>query len=105
MKSVPNYRPHQPCNLTQRGVHLGAAIVGCLSAIASSAHAHPGHSLKDATAAHIVSSPYHLAALAGAGLLIFGASWCIQRQRPRRGMQFAGLVAMGAALLLWGTRS
>ena len=105
MRKVSKPRQPRPFNPQRRGRHPGAAIVYCLSAIASTARAHPGHSLLDGTAAHIVTSPYHLAALAGGGLLLVGAGWSIKRQTPRRFVQYVGVVAMAAAVLLWGLRS
>jgi uncharacterized membrane protein len=74
-------------------------------AATSAALAHPGHPIKGSDAAHIATSPYHLATLAGGGLLLLGAAWFIKRQMPRRIAQFAGAVALASAVLLWGIRA
>ena len=80
---------------TAAAVVLGGAI----------AQAHPGHSLHDASATHILTSPYHLAILASGGALLWFAARFIQRRLPRRLLQGAGLVAIATATVLWGLRT
>lgn len=75
-----------------------------LATAASSAVAHPGHPIKGSGVAHLVTSPYHLATLAGGGLLLLGAAWFIKQRTPRRALQCAGLGALAAAAVLWGIR-
>ncbi|HEY6168982.1 MAG TPA: hypothetical protein VI454_13150 [Verrucomicrobiae bacterium] len=75
------------------------------AAAASVALAHPGHPINGSGVAHIASSPYHLATLAGSGLLFLGAAWFIRQQTPRRVLQYAGVVAIASAVLLWGIRA
>ena len=66
------------------------------------AQGHPGHGLQEASTAHLLTSPYHLAVLvmAGAGLLFAGRF--VQRRLPRRVLQGAGFTALVGAFLLWG---
>ena len=66
------------------------------------AQAHPGHGLLDQGAAHVATSPYHVAVLA----LIGGGCWlaarfAARRVVPRRFLQCAGTVALIAAGALW----
>ena len=75
-------------------LHMGGAL----------AQAHPGHGLGDASAAHILTSPYHLAILALTGATLLLVARFVPRRPPRRLLQGAGLVAAAAALVLWGSR-
>jgi hypothetical protein len=79
------------------------ALILTLAAASSAALAHPGHPVKGSTVAHYVSSPYHLATLAGGGLLLLGAAWFIQRPVLRQAVQCSGVVALAGAVLLWAT--
>jgi hypothetical protein len=74
--------------------------VFALAAATSSALAHPGHPVKGSTVAHFITSPYHLATLAGGGLLLLGAAWFIQRPVLRRAVQCSGVAALVAAAAL-----
>lgn len=76
-----------------------------LTATVLSARAHPGHSLSEASPAHMVTSPYHLATLALAGLGMFAAARLVQRVWARRALQVGGGLAFAAVLVLWGLRS
>ena len=66
------------------------------------AHAHPGHSMKSAEVSHLLTSPYHLAvlALAGVGFILGGT--LIQRKLPRQILRGGGALALGSAALIWG---
>ena len=69
------------------------------------AQAHPGHALPDASSAHLLTSPDHLAVLAvGGAAAWFGARW-IERRLPRRLLQIFGVAAVTAAAVLWGIRA
>ncbi|MBI5774111.1 MAG: hypothetical protein HZA89_10260 [Verrucomicrobia bacterium] len=80
---------------TQRLVAVFLALFVC----APLADAHPGHSLSEATPAHLLTSPDHLAAL-----VLIGAAMClwaqlVNRRLPRRALQFAGSIAILSALV------
>src|SRR5947207_12067827 len=62
--------------------------------------AHPGHDLGAYGTKHIVTSPYHLAVLAGGGLLICWGARFLRHRVSRHCAQSAGVVAMLAAVLL-----
>jgi peptidoglycan/LPS O-acetylase OafA/YrhL len=68
------------------------------------AQAHPGHGLHDASATHILTSPYHLAVLALSGAALLLVARFVQRRLPRRVLQGAGLAALATATVLWGMR-
>lgn len=68
-----------------------------------SAHAHPGHGLGEHGAAHVMTSPYHLAILAGTGLALWFGARFVQSQLPRRILQTAGVVAVLTAAAIWGS--
>jgi hypothetical protein len=65
-------------------------------------HAHPGHSLGDADAQHLLTSPYHLAVLAFGGLSLWFVGRLVQRRLPRRVLQSLGLAALATAAVFWG---
>jgi hypothetical protein len=90
--------------MTLRPALPALAIAYWLSAILS-ASAHPGHSLRDATASHLLTSPYHLAVLAGIGLGMLLLGRFVQRTLPRRVLHCGGFAALACAALLWGLRS
>jgi len=71
-----------------------------LTALASGvAQAHPGHGLHEASASHVLTSPYHLAVLALSGATIwFSARW-VERRLPRRLLQSIGIAAVMTAAL------
>jgi uncharacterized membrane protein YfcA len=69
------------------------------------ASAHPGHSLGDANAQHLLTSPDHLAVLALGGLGLWFAARLVQRRVPRQLLQGFGLLALLAAVVLRGIRS
>jgi len=86
-------------NLRSRALILGY----WLSAISVSAH--PGHGLGEQGVMHILSSPYHLAALALGGITLWLIGRFVQRQLPRRLLQGAGVAALVASTVLWGLRA
>jgi hypothetical protein len=64
--------------------------------------AHPGHSLGDSDAQHLLTSPDHLGVLALGGLGLWFVGRLVQRRLPRRVLQSLGLAALGTAAVLWG---
>jgi hypothetical protein len=82
----------------------GASTLGYLFSVIS-ASAHPGHSLGEHGATHIVTSPYHLTVLALGGAVLWLAGRLVQRQLPRRLLQSAGIAAVLTAALIWGVRT
>ncbi len=81
-----------------------AAAAAGLLAWASPAGAHPGHSLTEASPAHLLTSPDHLLVL----LLLAGAlgvaAQFVHRRLPRRLLQFGAVVAVLGAAALCGMR-
>jgi len=69
------------------------------------AFAHPGHSLKDATAAHLVTSPYHLAILLLIGVGFFVGARFVHARLPRQVMNLTGIAFLLGAVVLWGLRA
>lgn len=80
----------------------GSSVLATLALGPSVAQAHPGHALGDHGAMHVVTSPYHLAILAGVGLTVWMSARFVQQRVPRRLMQIGGLAAVAVAGLLWG---
>jgi hypothetical protein len=74
----------------------------CLVLLANTALAHPGHSLAEYGPVHLVTSPYHLLILVGAGTALWGGAHWIPKKLPRRSMQTVGVLLLLAAGLLWG---
>lgn len=70
----------------------------------SSAHAHPGHSLGEHGAAHVVTSPYHLAMLAAVGMALWFGGRFVQSQLSRRILQGTGIAAVITAVAIFGSR-
>jgi uncharacterized membrane protein len=81
---------------------LAAALAFALGS--AMAQAHPGHGLHDASATHILTSPYHLAVLALSGAVLLLVARFVQRRLPRRLLQGAGLAALAVATVIWGVR-
>jgi len=77
-----------------------ALLVGGLLPMAASAH--PGHDITQASATHILSSPYHIMMLALGGAALWFAGTQVQRRLPARVLSCAGLLMMAGAVLLWG---
>ena len=66
------------------------------------ANADPGHALRDATAKHLFTSPYHLTILTCFGAALWLGGHFIVRRWPRRLLQGTGLGALTAAAVIWG---
>jgi hypothetical protein len=67
--------------------------------------AHPGHALTDASASHLLASPFHLATLAVMGAVTYAAARLVQRRLPRQALQVAGVALVCGAAVLWGMRA
>ena len=91
------------CSTKQNRLCLAGALALLTSSL--STHAHPGHSLQDASTAHLFTSPDHLTVLALGGIGFFAAGYLIQRRLPRRLLQGSGVAAVLAAVVLWGLRA
>ena len=91
------------CSTKENRLRIAGALA--LLATSLSARAHPGHSLHDASTAHLLTSPNHLAVLALGGVVFFTAGYFIQRRLPRRLLQGCGLAAVLAAVVGWGLRA
>jgi hypothetical protein len=88
-------------DLAVRTRHLISAVALVLAFCAPSLHAHPGHSLRDADARHLITSPDHLAVLALGGLGLWFAARFVQRRSARQLLQGLGLLTLVAAAVLW----
>jgi hypothetical protein len=80
----------------------------CLGLATVTAGAHPGHGLSEANASHVLTSPYHLAVVAGclvtAALTLFAGAKVVQHPAARRTLQITAACAMLAAAvtaLIW----
>lgn len=71
---------------------------------AISANAHPGHGLGEHGAAHVITSPYHVATLAVAGVALWLTGRFVQRQSVRRVLQGSGLAMVLVAAAVFGSR-
>jgi hypothetical protein len=100
-----NSNPKPKIVLRSAATLLPAAIA-VMGGLLSSPHAaaHPGHSLGQHGPLHVVTSPYHLGLLAAVGAALWLGGRCIERRMPRRALQVCGVLALGAAGLLWGLR-
>lgn len=74
-----------------------------LSAVAL--RAHPGHALREASPAHLFTSPDHLAVLALGGVALWFTARLVQRRWPRLLLRSAGAAAILTAAVLWGIRA
>lgn len=80
----------------------GSRISGFLATLSASfvtlaAQAHPGHSLGDAGAAHMVTSPYHLSTLAATGAVLWIVGSRLQRPRPAQWLRAGGALLVVVA--------
>lgn len=99
-------------NMTRISARRAVSVVGRLQnvvtlmalTLAGSVHAHPGHALTDAGAAHMLTDPDHLAVLLLLGGALFVAARFVQRNLPRRALQCGGAIAWVGAVVLWGLR-
>ncbi len=102
MNSVMDSKASRALNLLQS---LPARVFLLLAAFGSTASAHPGHSLTDADATHVLTSPYHLIVLGLIGLTLWVVGSFVHRNAPRRLLKFTGGVALVSAVVLWGLRA
>ena len=79
-----------------------SGIMALTFAAVATVQAHPGHALSDASAQHVLTSPYHLAVLALSGLALWTIGYFIHRRTARRVLQFGGAFAVATAAVLWG---
>ena len=84
---------------------LPARALALLALSGSTAYAHPGHSLTDAGALHVLTSPYHLVLLALIGLALWAVGSFVHHAVPRRLLKFTGGGALVSAVVLWGLRA
>jgi hydrogenase/urease accessory protein HupE len=73
---------------------------GALLTVASSALAHPGHSITEGGLVHAVTSPDHLAALVLTGVAFLVGAHFVQRASARWVVRGAGVAAISGACLL-----
>lgn len=85
--------------MTKYLISRAAGVLAILAAV-SSAQAHPGHSLSESKAAHVLSSPYHLAILALGGALMIASAQLVRRDASRRLLLHGGAVALMGAVVL-----
>ena len=85
-------------------VGIRAAIVcsAVLLAVVHSASAHPGHSLLDHGAAHVIASPYHLLILATLGLAMMASAQIVPSRSVQQFLRIAGVGAVISAGVLCG---
>jgi hypothetical protein len=80
-----------------------AFVLVALSGLISSALAHPGHDLMSHGAAHVATSPYHLAILCLAALTMGALGFLVHSLRAQRLLRFGavGLGCLALVLALW----
>lgn len=66
------------------------------------ASAHPGHSLFDASAAHVLTSPYHIMMLAFGGVTLWSLGRMVQRRVPAMILSGTGVAMLVGAVVLFG---
>ena len=72
--------------------------------MATTVFAHPGHSMSEASASHLLTSPDHAAVLALFGIAAAVASHLIGQQAARRVLRGCALAAFAGAVVLWHVR-
>ena len=90
-------------SLSQRLFTLAAPAFLVASTLPAAAH--PGHSLHDASPAHLLTSPDHLLVLIASGIAMLTLARLIPSRWLRRAVSGAGTVALLSAAVLWGMRS
>ena len=85
--------------------HVRLLTAAATFMLALPALAHPGHSLTDAGAAHLLTSPFHMVTLAVMGAVTYAGARLVQRRLPRQAMQVAGVAMLFSAAVLWGMRA
>lgn len=91
-------------SLVTHARRLAAGFLALLAGVPL-ANAHPGHSFSEATAAHLLTSPGHLAVLVLVGAAMFLGAQFVQRRLPRRALQAAGCLAFLSGVILFGLRA
>ena len=76
-----------------------ALLIFAVSGLSVSAH--PGHDLGAYGTAHVLTSPFHLAALAAVGILVWCAALLIRPRLGRRLLQIGGVAIISFSGLLW----
>jgi hypothetical protein len=66
-----------------------------------SAQAHPGHGLFEQGFLHAVSSAYHVALMAGLGLLLAAGAQVARHPRARLALRSTGAALVALAAVLW----
>ena len=80
------------------------SVLGVVALILSTGqhvYAHPGHGLGDHGVAHVVSSPFHVAALLAVALGCWGAAWFVSHTLGRRLLRFGAVAAFFGAAVAW----
>ena len=91
-------------SLVPHARRLAAASLALLAGVPL-AGAHPGHSLTDATVAHLVTSPGHLVVLVLLGAVMFLGAQFVRQRLLRRALQAAGCLAFVGGVILGGLRA
>jgi hypothetical protein len=86
--------------LADVGIRARILFSAALLAVIHPANAHPGHPLLDHGAAHVITSPYHLAILAAIGVAMIAVAQIVRSRTARQCMRIAGVGAVIAAGLL-----
>ena len=94
----------RPWDLSRIFRRFAVAAALAMLARASSAQAHPGHDLLDASPAHLLTSPDHLLVLGLVGTAMLIGARLVHERLPRRVLQFSGALAVVGAIVLWGMR-
>lgn len=81
-----------------------AAALTAMAAWAPLAQAHPGHSLGDVSAVHLLSNSDHLAVLAVGGTALCFLARAVHVRLPRRVLQVGGTLVFAFAVVVWGLR-
>ena len=85
--------------------HSPSAATIIATMFALPAFAHPGHSLTDASATHLLASPFHLTTLAVIGGGIFLGARFVRGSAARKVMQLTGVVLLLTIVTLLGLRA
>lgn len=86
--------------LVKRFAGSVALFAGALLPMVASAH--PGHDITQASASHILTSPYHIMMLALGGAALWYAGSQVQRRIPARVLSTTGMLMLFGAVVLWG---
>ncbi len=75
------------------------SVAGVAVLFAGPAMAHPGHALTEHGCIHWANSPFHLATLAGIGVVFGVGSLLVRRPAFQRGLATCGFVFVAAAVV------